>query len=277
MAEPKNIFLTGASSGIGLAAARLLSQKGHTIWGTTRNVQKLAARPPFRPIEMRLENTESVETAWNEALQQAGHFDIVIQNAGAGIFGSVEEVSLDDARWQWQVLVEGPLQLLKLASAHLRPRRTGLIIGVSSLATEMPIPFSSHYSAGKAAFSTLLAGLSMELKPFDVHVVDLRPGDILTAFNDNLPKTMSAESPYLPWSMQAWEETAALMKNAPAPDLIARALDDIIDASATPVVVRSGTFFQASLSPLGVRFMPRSWLLDSIRSYYKLTRLDGKN
>jgi len=77
--------------------------------------------------------------------------------------------------------------------------------------------------------------------------------------------------------MQAWEETAALMKNAPAPDLIARALDDIIDASATPVVVRSGTFFQASLSPLGVRFMPRSWLLDSIRSYYKLTRLDGKN
>ncbi len=118
----------------------------------------------------------------------------MIQNAGAGIFGSVEEVPLADARWQWQVLVEGPLQLLKLAAAHLRPRGEGLIIGVSSLAAEMPLPFSIHYSAGKAAFSALLAGLSMELKPFHVKVVDLRPGDICTAFLDQLPKTMPADS-----------------------------------------------------------------------------------
>ena len=158
MAAPKkNVFLTGASSGIGLATARLLSQKGYIVWGTTRNLSKLD-QPPFHPIEMRLEDIASVNAAWTEALRQAGHFDIVIQNAGAGIFGSIEEVSMDDARWQWQVLVEGPLQLLKLASAHLRPRREGIIIGVSSLAAEMPLPFSCHYSAGKAAFSALLAG-----------------------------------------------------------------------------------------------------------------------
>jgi len=278
MAAPKkNVFLTGASSGIGLATARLLSKKGYTVWGTTRNPSKLEAQPPFRPIEMRLEDVDSVSAAWTEALRQAGQFDIVIQNAGAGIFGSIEEVTITDARWQWQVLVEGPLQLLKLASAHLRPRREGLIIGVSSLAAEMPLPFSCHYSAGKAAFSALLAGLSMELEPFRVNVVDLRPGDILTSFIDHLPKTMPADSPYLPWAEQAWEETARLLKTAPPADLIARAILTILEARTPPVVVRSGTFFQATLTPFGARFMPRRWLLDSIRSYYKLKNVDGKN
>jgi NAD(P)-dependent dehydrogenase (short-subunit alcohol dehydrogenase family) len=278
MAAPKKtVFLTGASSGIGLATATLLSQKGYAVWGTTRNVKKIAADAPFRPIEMRLEDIASVETAWNEALAQAGQFDIVIQNAGAGIFGSIEDIAIEDARGQWQVLVEGPLQLLKLAATHFRPRREGLIIGVSSLAAELPMPFSCHYSAGKAAFSALLAGLSMELEPFNVAVVDLRPGDILTSFNDQLPKTMPADSPYLPWATQAWEETATLMKNAPAPDLIARAILEIVTAPKAPALVRSGTFFQATLSPLGARFMPRRWLLDSIRSYYKLNHVDGKN
>ena len=275
-AQKKTVFLTGASSGIGLATASLLSQKGYAVWGTTRNVKKISADAPFRPIEMRLEDVVSVEAAWNEALAQAERFDIVIQNAGAGIFGSIEEVSIEGARGQWQVLVEGPLQLLKLAAAHFRPRREGLIIGVSSLAAELPMPFSCHYSAGKAAFSALLAGLSMELQPFRVSVVDLRPGDILTSFNDHLPKTMPADSPYFPWATQAWEETATLMKNAPAPDLIARAILEIVTAQTAPVLVRSGTFFQATLSPLGARFMPRRWLLDSIRSYYKLNHVDGK-
>ena len=278
MAAPslKNIFLTGASSGIGQATAHLLSQNGYAVWGTTRNLKKISNQPSFHPIEMRLEDAGSIETAWNEALGQAGQIDIVIQNAGAGIFGSIEEVSIDEARWLWQVLVEGPLQLLKLAASHLRPRREGLIIGVSSLAAELPMPFSGHYSAGKAAFSALLAGLSMELEPFAVRVVDLRPGDIRTAFNDQLPKTMPADSAYLPWAKQAWKETASLMENGPPPELIARAVLDIIRAKKTPALVRSGTFFQATLSPFGARFLPRRWLLDSIRSYYKLNHVDGQ-
>ena len=277
MAAPKKtVFLTGASSGIGAATAELLSQKGYSIWGTTRDVNRVAAQAPFHPIEMRLEDTGSVEAAWKEVVRRAGQIDIVIQNAGAGIFGAIEEVAIDDARWQWQVLVEGPLQLLKLAAGHLRPRGEGLIIGVSSLAAELPMPFSAHYSAGKAAFSALLAGLSMELEPFHVRVVDLRPGDIRTAFNDDLPKTMPADSAYLPWAQQGWKETASLMDKAPPPELIARAIETIIVADKTPVLVRSGTFFQATLSPFGARFMSRRALLNSIRSYYGLDHVDGQ-
>lgn len=270
----KNVFLTGATSGIGAATARLLAEKGFSVWGTTRHVGKITGPIPFHPVEMKLEDVASVEAAWKIALAQAGQIDIVIQNAGAAIYGSVEEVSIEDARWQWQVLVEGPLQLFKLAAAHMRPRREGLIIGVSSLVAELPIPFSGHYDAGKAAISALLASLAMELEPFHVDVVDLRPGDINTPILAEAPGTLPADSEYLPWAQQALEEALSLMKNAPSPELIAHAIEKIVDATKPPAIVRSGTFFQATLSPLGVRLLPRRMLLKSIREYYGLNKID---
>lgn len=270
----KTVFLTGASSGIGLATAELLSQRGYAVWGTTRSLQRAFTHSSYHALEMKLEDAGSIKAAWNEALRQAGQIDVVIQNAGAGIFGAIEDVSPDDARGQWQVLVEGPLQVLQLAAEHFRPRREGLIIGVSSLAAELPMPFMAHYSAGKAAFSALLAGLSMELEPFAVHVVDLRPGDIRTAFNDHLPKTMAANSPYLPWAEKTWQKCAKLMEEAPLPELIARGIIEIMECERLPVVARRGTFFQAVLGALGVRLMSRRGLLGSIRSYYGLNEID---
>jgi NAD(P)-dependent dehydrogenase (short-subunit alcohol dehydrogenase family) len=272
----KNIFLTGASSGIGRAVADLLTQNGHQVWGTSRALDRLAPRTNFHPLQMRLEDSHSVEDAWQEALCQAGRIDVVVQNAGAGIFGSIEEVTPEQARAQWRVLVEGPLQIIRLAASHMRPRRDGLIIGVSSLAAELPMPFSAHYSAGKSALSALLAGLSMELAPFAVRVVDLRPGDIRTAFNDQLPKTLATNSPYFPWADQAWRECVRLMAEAPEPDLIARGILALLDDPSPPPVVRLGTFFQAKLGPLGVRILPLRALLKSIRQYYGLDKIDER-
>ena len=138
------------------------------------------------------------------------------------------------------------------------------------------MPFSAHYSAGKAAFSALLAGLSMELKPFGVRVVDLRPGDIRTTFNDHLPKTMPAGSAYLPWARQTWQKCATLMAEAPPPELIARAIEEIISRKNPPFIARRGTFFQATLGAMGVRLLPHRWLLDSIRNYYGLPDVDER-
>jgi NAD(P)-dependent dehydrogenase (short-subunit alcohol dehydrogenase family) len=272
----ENIFLTGASSGIGRATAELLTRQGHFVWGTSRRRDRLQGAPGFHPLEMTLEDPASVQDAWSEALRQAGHIDVVIQNAGAGIFGSIEEVTREEARNQWRILVNGPLQLLQLAAAHLRDRRAGVIIGVSSLAAEMPMPFSAHYSAGKAAFSALLAGLAMELQPFGVQVVDLRPGDIRTAFNDQLPRTLPDRSPYLPWATRAWRECARLMIEAPPPERVARAILRLVRQEKLPRVKRVGTFFQAALGPLGVRLLPQRWLLDSIRRYYGLHEIDER-
>ena len=275
-ARRKNVFLTGASSGIGRATAELLVREGYQVWGTSRNRDRLPTAPGFHPLEMRLEEPASIESAWNEALRQGDRIDVVIQNAGAGIFGAIEEVDRQNAGWQWQLLVEGPLQVLRLAAAHLRPRREGLIIGVSSLAAELPMPFSAHYSAGKAAFSVLLAGLQMELLPFHVRVVDLRPGDIRTAFLDQLPQTMAETSPYFPWAGQAWRESVRLMQEAPPPELIARGILKLIGCDKPAAVVRLGTFFQAKLGPLGVRILPQRLLRNSIRAYYGLKKIDER-
>ena len=273
----KNIFLTGASSGIGRATAELFLKCGHQVWGTSRRPERLPIAADFHPIEMTLDEPDSIAAAWSETLRQAEQIDAVIQNAGSGIFGAVEDVSGEEARHLWQILVEGPRQILQLAAAHLRPRRSGLIIGVSSLAAELPMPFSAHYSAGKAAFSALLAGLDMELAPFNVPVVDLRPGDIRTDFIQSLPGNRSESSAYKAWAAQAWKKGAQLMDEAPTAELVAQAILDLLHQNHPPPVKRVGTFFQAKLGPLGPRLLPRKILLASIRRYFGLEKIDRQN
>ena len=268
----QTVFLTGASSGIGRAAAELFAARGFEVWATARDVSRVPNHPRLHALELDLERPDSIDAAWARAAREAGHIDIVIQNAGAGIFGAVEDVAPDEAARQWQILVAGPLQLLRLAAGHMRPLGRGVIVGVSSLAAELPLPFAAHYSAGKAALSALLGGLAMELEPFGVRVVDLRPGDIRTAFNDRIAPASSPASAYAPWTAAAWKETCALMAGAPEPELAARA---ILAAVERPrAVMRCGTFFQAKLGAFGARFLSRRFLLNSIRSYYKLDRVD---
>ena len=213
----QTVFLTGASSGIGRAAAELFAERGFEVWATARDTSRVPNHPLIHALDLDLERPSSIDGAWTRALSAAGHLDVVIQNAGAGIFGAIEDVTPDEAARQWQILVAGPLQLFRLAAAHLRPRRAGVIVGVSSLAAELPLPFAAHYSAGKAALSALLGGLAMELEPFGVRVVDLRPGDIRTAFNDHIAPASPTGSAYAPWMAAAWKETRILMDAAPEP------------------------------------------------------------
>jgi short-subunit dehydrogenase len=268
----QTVFLTGASSGIGRATAELLADRGYEVWATSRNAARVPAHPRVHALDLDLEQSESIDAAWQRALSEAGHIDIVVQNAGAGIFGSVEDVSLPEAARQWQILMTGPLQLFRLGATHMRSRRSGVIIGVSSLAAELPLPFAAHYSAGKAALSALLGGLAMELEPFGVHVVDLRPGDLRTSFNDRIAPALSADSAYAPWTASAWKESCAVMNRSPGPELAARSILAAIERPRT--VVRCGTFFQAKLGALGARFLSRRFLLNAIRRYYGLDKVD---
>src|SRR5216117_3968267 len=124
----KRIFLTGASSGIGLATARLLVARGNEVWATSRNPERIPEMPRLHPMPLDLGDPRSVEEAFNTALAEAGHFDVLINNAGSGHFGPTETLPADEVSQEFQILVFGHLKLTQLALNAMHAHGNGLII-----------------------------------------------------------------------------------------------------------------------------------------------------
>ena len=182
----KRVFLTGASSGIGLAIAKLLVAEGHEVWGTSRNLERIPKMPRLHAIRLDLADRLSIENAFNSALAEAGYFDVLINNAGAGHFGPAELLPLEVITSQFQILVFGQIQLMQLALRHMRSRDEGLIINVTSLASRLPVPFMAAYNAAKAALASFTMSIQLEFANSRVHIVDLQPADIRTEFNQGV-------------------------------------------------------------------------------------------
>jgi len=116
----KRIFLTGASSGIGLAIAKMLSDRGDEVWGTSREPTRIPQSAHIHPVRLDLLDPNSIEQAFNSAMSEAGYFDVVINNAGSGHFGAAEHLSDAEIEKQFQILVFGHLQLMRRAIAAMR-------------------------------------------------------------------------------------------------------------------------------------------------------------
>lgn len=269
--QGRTVFLTGASSGIGRATAERLAAAGCRVWATARDTCRLDGLPLAGALEMDFERPETIDAAWQTAVRESGGVDVLVQNAGAGVFGALEETGDELARVQWEVLVSGPLRLLRHAAGHMRSRGRGRIIGVGSIAGELPMPFFVHYSAGKAAFAALLAGLWMELRPFGVRVTDLRPGDIRTPFNDAVRRAGAAPSPYGAAMARVWEEACRLLDAAPGPDRVAREIEALLGDPDPPPLRRCGGWFQVAGAVVAAG-LPRGLVLRLIRAYYRMDR-----
>src|SRR5262249_23067345 len=160
----------------------LLAQ-GHEVWGTSRSVERVPTLPGLHPVRLDLADRISIQEAFSSALTEAGHFDVVINNAGAGHFGPAELLPIEMIASQFQILVFGQIELMHLALRHMHSRREGLIINVTSLASRLPVPFMAAYNASKAALASFIMTMQLELSDSSMHVVDLQPGDISTEFN----------------------------------------------------------------------------------------------
>ena len=263
----KNVFLTGASSGIGLATARLLASRGFAVWGTSRDLKRLPNFPNFHPIIMDLTDSKSIRENFAAALKEAGHFDVLINNSGAGWFGPVESQAGEIARQQFELMVHGPLELIRLALPLMRERQKGLIINVTSLAARFPIPYLGPYSATKAALGSLTENLRHELADTPIRITELQPGDINTNFHA-ATRRMDQSLPEKTRIAAAWNTIERNMAAAPPPQIVAQSILQIIASPKPPPVAVVGNFFQSRLAPFLVRISPRGLAERVLRRYF---------
>jgi short-subunit dehydrogenase len=179
-AHKKIAVVTGVSSGIGFAAAKLFIRNGYTVYGLSRTGVNDAEKINFIPCD--LADDAQVAAALEKIAAAEGKIDVLVNNAGMGIAGPAEDVKLTDARYIFEVNFFGAVKTLKAAAAVMRAGGGGSVVNVSSAAGVFPIPFQSFYSATKAALSIWSEAVNLELRPFNIRVSAVLPGDVKTNF-----------------------------------------------------------------------------------------------
>jgi short-subunit dehydrogenase len=264
------VLVTGASSGIGAATARLLAERGFEVFGTSRSPAASAAqaRPGLRWIAMDVRDEGSVAKGVAEVLAAGSGLDALVCNAGVGIFGSVEEVEVGRARELFETNFFGALRLLRAVLPGMREAGRGRVVLVGSLAGRAPIPFQTHYSASKAAVAALVLGLRNELHGTGVHASLVEPGDIRTEFNERTEWSDARNSPYAERSARAERVIRESLPRAPGPELVARAIHRALRARRPRVRYPVGP--DSWNVPIGRRLLPDRLLLRLIRSHFGL-------
>ena len=196
----RTALVTGASSGIGQDTARRLQALGYTVYGAARRTDRLRALAAdgIRPLPMDVTDDASMSAGVNRILEETGRIDVLVNNAGYGSFGAVEDVPMDEARRQFEVNVFGLARLTQLVAPHMRAQGSGTIINISSIGGRLTTPLGGWYHATKYAVEALSDALRMELRPFGIDVVVVEPGCIRTAWwaiaADHLKATASGSA-----------------------------------------------------------------------------------
>ena len=176
----KVILVTGASSGLGKSIATHLAAQGYRVFGTSRKAQSDTGQ--ISMLSLDVTDDESIRRAVAQVIAQAGRIDVLINNAGSGLCGAIEDTELDEARWQMDTNFFGPFRLIKAVLPHMRQQGNGRIITVSSLAGLAALPYQAFYSASKFAIEGLNEALRLELAGSGIDATLINPGDFKTGF-----------------------------------------------------------------------------------------------
>lgn len=235
MSTKKVILVTGASSGMGKLSAQDLIKAGHTVYAVARSVDKMKDLEAMggHIMKMDVTNEEDIERVVAKVIEEQGRIDVLWNNAGYGLYGPVEDLSMENAQQQFEVNVYGVARLTKKVLPYMRQQKDGLIINTSSMGGKIYTPLGAWYHASKHAIEGFSDCLRMEVKEFGIKVVVLEPGAINTGFNAAVGENLSYESKNGPYSRLVNAYIKA-MENNPAPgsnpEVISRTVLKIINA-----------------------------------------------
>ncbi|MEA3239233.1 MAG: SDR family oxidoreductase [Candidatus Bipolaricaulota bacterium] len=179
------VLITGASSGIGKACAERLASEGDRVYGTSRHPKEEASVPGLQMIAMDVNDDESVAATIERIVQAEGRIDVLVNNAGFGIGGAVEDTSIEEAKALFETNFFGMLRVCRRALPVMRKVRHGTIVNVSSLGGRIGLPYQGLYSATKFAVEGMSEALRMEVRQFGIRVIMIEPGDFRTGFTKN--------------------------------------------------------------------------------------------
>ena len=263
--QAKTILITGASSGIGKATCLYLADRGHNVIGTSRAMARLSELAdeaserglPITPVELDINTDASVDKVLPEVIRRHGPIDVLVNNAGYGLWGPVESLSLAQLKAQFEPNLFAAVRLIKAVLPGMVARRSGTIINVSSVLGRMGTPFNGAYAASKFALEGMSESLRAELSPFGVRVVVVEPGLFRTGFHSAQVSgagSLSKDSVYAPYIDRYRARHARFERFAGDPVKVARVIHRIVRSRHPGFRYPVG--LEARLGLLGARLLP---------------------
>jgi len=259
----KIILVTGASSGIGKSTAEQLINDGHTVYGAARRIEKMKdlEEKGGHAIQMDVTKDSDTKACIDQIIREQGRIDVLVNNAGYAVYGPVEQVSMEDAKRQFEVNIFGLANITKKVLPHMRNQKSGTIINISSIGGKVYTPFGAWYHATKHALEGWSDCLRLDVKNFGIDVVIVEPGIIKTEFMDVMYDPMVERAQDSPYAKMA-ESLAKSTKQAyekpgqsSPPSVIAKVISKAVKSKKPKTRYAAGKFAKPLL------FM-RKWLSD---------------
>lgn len=265
----KVIFITGASSGIGKAIGEYLSSKKYVVFGTSRNPDKIKDST-FPLVKMDVNDNESIKIAISEVMSRAQRIDVLINNAGVGITGPIEETPASEIENAFNTNLFGPINVIKAVLPTMREQGHGHIINITSIAGYMGLPYRGIYSATKAALEITIEAMRMETLQFGIRMTNVAPGDFATNIAaGRYHSPVLEDSPY----KKAYGNTLKLMdehvEEGEDPIKMAKVVHDIINTPNPKIHYKVGAPLQ-KFSIVLKRILPDKLYERLILNHYDL-------
>lgn len=265
----KTIFITGASSGLGKAVGDYLASKGHRVFGTSRHPEAVTASK-FQLFALDLNRPETIATCVEAVLREAGTIDVLVNNAGVGILGPIEEIPSDALRAHFETNLFGPIEVMKAVIPHMRAQRSGLIVNITSIAGYTGLPFRGAYSASKGALELISEAVRMEVKPFGIEVCNLAPGEFATDIASRRYTTeLRPDSAYSEPYGRIIDTINGHVSGGNDPVLIAHAVEKIMATHKPKIHYKVGPFL-SKFSIVLKRALPDKMYEKMLMNHYKL-------